>query len=65
MDLTVYQKIFIEPNIVRWKLRWISIPKELNEEEVMEELKEAFLTYGYNGSPWWKDEEYQFEFVGE
>jgi hypothetical protein len=63
IDLTMHQ-IVIDPNIVKWRVLSINIPKELEYGEVMLELKEAFVVYGYNGSPFWNNEDYIVELEG-
>jgi hypothetical protein len=63
IELIMHQ-VVINPNIVKWRVLSINFPKELEYAEVMSELKEAFVVYGYNGAPFWNNEDYIVELEG-
>ena len=46
----------------KWKLESISIPKELDTKEVLNELEKAFITYGWTGWNMFNYDEWIYEF---
>lgn len=50
MELTVHKTV-IDPKIIKWRILSMKIPKKLKQKEVIAELKEAFIGYGFNGAP--------------
>ena len=54
----------VKDKICTWELINLYIPSQLNKEEVISELKEAFNTYRVSGSPLFTDDEYEVKFEG-
>lgn len=46
---------FVDPNTRKWKITSIYIPEDLDEEDVLAELRKAVVAYGCFGDPY--DEE--------
>ncbi|MBR5773216.1 MAG: hypothetical protein IKY44_00045 [Clostridia bacterium] len=51
IKITLNGKEFVDKNTRKWKLIQISVPQGLNEEKVLNELREALTTYGCSGMP--------------
>ena len=51
IDMVLNGSEFIDPDIKKWKITRISIPEDLNREEVLSELRKALMAYGCYGSP--------------
>ena len=51
LDLRVSQRKFTEPDIITRRLLSVSIPEQLDKEELFKELESAFIAFGYNGMP--------------
>lgn len=41
---------FVDPNTRKWKITSIYIPEDLDEEDVLTELRKAIVAYGSSGS---------------
>lgn len=51
IDMVLNGREFVDPYTRKWKITRISIPEDLNREEVLSELRKALKAYGCYGSP--------------
>lgn len=50
IDMILDGSEFVDSETRKWKIIRISIPEDLNREEILSELREALITYGCHGS---------------
>lgn len=56
IDMVLNGREFVDPDTRKWKITRISIPEDLDREEVLSELRKALMVYGCFGDPDDKEE---------
>lgn len=51
IDMILDGSEFVDPDTIKWKITRISIPEDLDKEDVLSELRKALMVYGCFGDP--------------